>query len=399
MRHPHVIGTDDAGGQGRPPPLLAIAHGSRDPRAAAAVAELLDGVRRRSARQGLPGLQVVTAYLDHAPPSPAQVLGALHGSALPDASAEAGGPGGSSPRTSAEAGGPGGSSPRTSAEAGGPGGSSPRTSAEAGGPGGSSPRTSAEAGGPGGSSPRTSAEAGGPGGSSPRTSAEAGGPGGSSPRTSAEAGGPGGSSPRTSTDQARTVVALPLLLTDAYHSKTDIPSVLRYAAVTLPGLRIRYGETLGPHPLLISAMERRLTQAGVQIGDPGTAVVLAAAGSTDPAATEVISRLASDWHGLRGWYDVVPAFASAASPSPADAVASLRGSGARNVVVASYLLAPGVFADKVRDTTLAAGASAVSGVLAAAPEVADLVLRRYAAASAGITRLAPQAAVPARNLA
>ena len=39
----------------------------------------------------------------------------------------------------------------------------------------------------------------------------------------------GGEQPNVVT-LANTVVALPLLLTDAYHSKTDIPSVLRTAA-------------------------------------------------------------------------------------------------------------------------------------------------------------------------
>jgi sirohydrochlorin ferrochelatase len=50
------------------------------------------------------------------------------------------------------------------------------------------------------------------------------------------------------------------------------------------------------------------------------------------------------------------------------------------VVVATYLLAPGRFADQVAESSLAAGAAAVSGALGAAPEVARLVLLRYAAA-------------------
>src|SRR5262245_34006821 len=62
MRNPPVTG----------PPLVAVAHGSRDPRAAATVEELLSAVRARR-----PGLRVVTSYLDHAPPTPRQVLGAL----------------------------------------------------------------------------------------------------------------------------------------------------------------------------------------------------------------------------------------------------------------------------------------------------------------------------------
>ena len=52
--------------------------------------------------------------------------------------------------------------------------------------------------------------------------------------------------------------------------------------------------------------------------------------------------------------------------------------GARRVVVATYLLAPGIFADQVAAAALRAGAAAVSGVLGAAPEVAEIILRRYA---------------------
>ena len=69
--------------------------------------------------------------------------------------------------------------------------------------------------------------------------------------------------------------------------------------------------------------------------------------------------------------------ASSAGPRPGDAVASLLRAGAPRVAVATYLLAPGVFADQVLQTSLAAGASAVSAPLGAAPEVADVVLERY----------------------
>ena len=58
-------------------------------------------------------------------------------------------------------------------------------------------------------------------------------------------------------------------------------------------------------------------------------------------------------------------------------MAELRQAGARRVVVASYLLAPGLFADRIRATAMAAGAAAVSPALGASPEVADVVLDRY----------------------
>jgi sirohydrochlorin ferrochelatase len=240
-------------------PLVAVAHGSRDPRAAATVDELIGLVRRRAAARGPGGLTVRAAYLGHAAPSPGQVLDALP---------------------------------------------------------------------------------------------------------------PG------------PVVVLPLLLTAAYHSKSDLPAVLRAASTRRGGqLRIGYGDPLGPHPLLIAALERRLAEAGVTPAEPGTSVVLAAAGSSDPAACAEVAALAARWRARRGWRDVVPGYASAAGPGPAAAVTALRDGGARRVVVASYLLAPGRFAAQIRDQALAAGAAAVSGVLGAAPELADIVLQRYTTAA------------------
>jgi sirohydrochlorin ferrochelatase len=187
------------------------------------------------------------------------------------------------------------------------------------------------------------------------------------------------------------VTVLPLLLTAAYHSKTDIPRLLARVGA---GRRITYGEPLGPHPLLLRALERRLPEAA--FGDPAeTGVVLAAAGSSDPEANATVARLAAQWQARAGWYAVRAAYASPAAtggqgntaatggqgntagPTPAQAVTDLRKAGARRVVVASYLLAPGLFADRIRDASLAAGAAAVSPVLGASPEVADVVLDRY----------------------
>jgi sirohydrochlorin ferrochelatase len=190
---------------------------------------------------------------------------------------------------------------------------------------------------------------------------------------------------------------VPLLLTAAYHSKSDIPAQLAAASAAsaasavgasgaADGVAVRCAATLGPHPLLLAALERRLREAGVPVDSAAararTAVVLAAAGSSDPAANATIADLAAAWQRDRGWRAVIPAYASAAGPSPAEAVTALRGGAgsadsAGPVVVASYLLAPGFFADKIRTTSLEAGASAVSGVLGAAPEVADVVLARY----------------------
>ncbi|MEU8797531.1 sirohydrochlorin chelatase [Spirillospora sp. NPDC048819] len=271
-----------------PVPMIAVAHGSRDPRAAATVAGLLDAVRDRR-----PDVPVHASFLDHAPPTPDRVLDGL---------------------------------------------------AQAGAPSGA---RRLNGGGRG-------LEDGGPSGARRLTGGGRG----------LEDGAPSGA------------VVLPLLLTAAYHSKTDIPGVLNRVRARHPRMRLRTAETLGPHPLLMDALERRLSDAGVEPGDPDTAVVLVSAGSSHASANATIARLARGWR-RRGWRDVVPAYASAARPGPAEAVAALLDAGAPRVAVASYFLAPGYFADKVRTAALAAGAAAVSPVLGAAPEVADLIVRRY----------------------
>jgi sirohydrochlorin ferrochelatase len=175
-------------------------------------------------------------------------------------------------------------------------------------------------------------------------------------------------------------VVVPLLLTDAYHSKSDIPAQLAAARQD-----VSCADTLGPHPLLLGALERRLTEAGVAAADRAaradTSVVLAAAGSSDRAANATVAALAARWQARGGWRAVVPAYASAAGPRPGEAVGALRAGGHRGpIVVATYLLAPGHFADKIRDAALGAGASAVSPALGAAPEVADVIMERYLAA-------------------
>ena len=176
------------------------------------------------------------------------------------------------------------------------------------------------------------------------------------------------------------VTVLPLLLTAAYHSKTDIPRVLARAGTAR--LNLRYGAPLGPHPLLLRALERRLPATALE-NRSETGVVLAAAGSSDPAANATIAGLAAQWQAAGGWFGVRPAYASPAaaggqgSTTPGQAVTELLRAGARRVVVASYLLAPGLFADRIRDAALAAGAAEVSPALGAVPEVADIVLDRY----------------------
>ncbi|WP_433494207.1 sirohydrochlorin chelatase [Micromonospora sp. CA-248089] len=175
-------------------------------------------------------------------------------------------------------------------------------------------------------------------------------------------------------------VLVPLLLTAAYHRKVDIPAAVAAAGADI---EVRVTDVLGPtgdgvDGGLLGGLRRRLAEA---TGDgPGglDAVVLAAAGTRDPAARASVGRVAAAFGAGLGLPCRV-SYASAAPPEVGGAVARLRAAGARRVAVAAYFLAPGRFHDGVRASARSAGAVAVADPLTDLPELADLVRRRVEA--------------------
>ncbi len=174
------------------------------------------------------------------------------------------------------------------------------------------------------------------------------------------------------------IVVVPLLLSDAYHAKIDVPKVIAEALERHPGLQIRMTSILGLEPAFLDVLDRRLRdalkEARVRELD---ALVLAAAGSSDPIANQAVARLARVW-GARHKLPVTAAFASAAPPATGEAVREFRAQGRRHVAVASMFLAPGFLPDRAAELALEAGAVAVSDPLGADPELARTILARYA---------------------
>jgi sirohydrochlorin ferrochelatase len=172
-------------------------------------------------------------------------------------------------------------------------------------------------------------------------------------------------------------VVVPLLLSTGYHLSTDIAGAASAAGARLAG-------PLGPDTLLVTALAGRLAEAGVPDGTP---VVLAAAGSADPAAQRDADRQA-ELLAERREAPVTAAFLSAAAPTVPEAVAALARSTGQDVAIATYLLAPGHFHDQLQD----AGARWVTAPLGGHPALAGLVIDRYRAAS---RRPVPPPAEPA----
>ena len=169
-------------------------------------------------------------------------------------------------------------------------------------------------------------------------------------------------------------VVVPLLLSGGYHVHVDIAGAVADADGAVAS------RPLGPDPRLVDVLRDRLVEAGADPRDPLTAVVVAAAGSSDPRSVadveDTADLLQRDWAGA-----VTTGFGSAAQPTVPDAVVAARRGGAERVVVAAYLLAPGHFHDKLAG----AGADLVTAPLLPDCRIAEVLLDRYDAAVHGRT--------------
>jgi sirohydrochlorin ferrochelatase len=161
-------------------------------------------------------------------------------------------------------------------------------------------------------------------------------------------------------------VVVPLLLSGGYHVHVDIAGAVAAHDGALAA------RPLGPDLRLAAVLLDRLRSAGEDPRDPNTAVVVAAAGSSDPRAVADVEGAANllqrDWAG-----PVTTGYGSAAKPTVTDAVRAARRAGAERVVVAAYLLAPGHFHGKLMD----AGADLVTDPLLPDDRIAAVLLDRY----------------------
>ena len=196
------------------------------------------------------------------------------------------------------------------------------------------------------------------------------------------------------------MVAVPLMLSAAGHAKGDIPAALAREGSRHPGLTWTYARPLGPHPDLISLLDKRVAAVG---GHTPPAVLLVGRGSTDPDANaDVVKTARLLWEG-RDYPLAETAFVSLARPDVAEGLercrllsAGLPGAGlpgSQRIVVARYFLFPGVLPDRVAEQAAAYAAAhpeldiACTDVLGDCDEIAALVYERYHEALAGDIRM------------
>ncbi|HKB31855.1 MAG TPA: sirohydrochlorin chelatase [Streptosporangiaceae bacterium] len=208
----------------------------------------------------------------------------------------------------------------------------------------------------------------------------------------------------------RRVVAVPVVLGAAGHTKGDIPAALAAQRGRHPGMSFAYGRPLGPHPVLLSVLGDRIGDAlrhghrraqaatsGDGLRDP-LAVLVVGRGSTDPDANAEMyktTRLLWETHqtGQQRVALAETAFVSLARPGVAEGLDRCRRLGARRVVVARYFLFPGVLPDRVATQARAYGDAAdeldvrCADVLGDCDQIAGLVAQRYREALTGDIRM------------
>lgn len=171
-------------------------------------------------------------------------------------------------------------------------------------------------------------------------------------------------------------VVVPAFLAGGYHVRVDVPAHVaasRHRRVTVT-------QPLGPCQGTVRVMADRLFESGWRTGD---SVILAAAGTSDPSAASDLRKTAAMLSALTG-DRVEPAFAATGAPTVADAVRAARRRADRRVAVASYLLADGLFQDRLRD----AGADIVGDPLGVHPGMVRLITSRFRRAGADRIRAA-----------
>jgi sirohydrochlorin ferrochelatase len=162
----------------------------------------------------------------------------------------------------------------------------------------------------------------------------------------------------------RPAVVVPAFLARGYHVRTDLPA--HVAASGHPNVTVT--PALGPSREIAQIVAQQLVKSGWR---PGDSVILAAAGTSDPRARADLRITAALVSALtRSSVDL--GFAATGDPHVCEAVERARRRG-RRVVVASYLLADGLFQEVLR----ASGADIVTRPLGTHPGLARVIASRF----------------------
>lgn len=193
------------------------------------------------------------------------------------------------------------------------------------------------------------------------------------------------------------VFVLPLFLGAAGHLKNDVAVAVQWAREQFTGVTFRYGTALGPHAKLIDLLALRVQEAFAARPNalpPEESIVLVIGrGSSDPTSNSEIARAAYLLLEKRPYHSVEFAFQAVARPKVADGLRRCAQLGAKQIVVAPYILFTGKVDEFILKVTqqaeeelgLPALPASYLGVHPLAVDVAEQRVRELVAGSATMT--------------
>jgi sirohydrochlorin ferrochelatase len=164
---------------------------------------------------------------------------------------------------------------------------------------------------------------------------------------------------------------VPVLVTPAYHAAVDVPEAVA-AMEARSGWAVDAAPALGPHPLLLDAVEELLAAHGIS-ARPGTSVILYAAGSSDSAAVATIGETLRE-APREGWGPW--SVASLDGGTTIEQVLRTLPDEVDRTVAVSFMVAEGVLRDRMAQRCGRAGVTMIPGALARTEAMAQLVLER-----------------------
>ncbi len=171
----------------------------------------------------------------------------------------------------------------------------------------------------------------------------------------------------------RSVVAVPLLFSEAFHARTDLPGILAAARVAHPGVDIVQADVLGHDDRIVTALADRALAALLETRRTGPApmpLALSAVGSSDPSADAATIVLAGRVAAALGRTGATTLFATrepSVEPGP--------------LLVAPLFISDGLLTERLATRLAALGVDAtIARPLADHPLLIDVVVDRYRAA-------------------
>lgn len=180
------------------------------------------------------------------------------------------------------------------------------------------------------------------------------------------------------------IVVVPLDISLGFAPKSRAEKFIANAKTDLGEVEFFTTDPLGTQAGLLKVLDKRLREAiSIARVREIDALVLAGIGTTDSLANESVLRVTRTW-GKQHRLPAIAAFAQAVPPAASEAVRAHRENRRSHVVVGSLFLTDGTLHRHVKELAFEAGALAVSDPIGAAPEIAELILQRYAVGAVGL---------------